>query len=244
MSRIGPVPGGRYRAVRAAVRRSANGQTPPALETEVTQLTTQLSDARALKAGQVANAQVRLTEVVAKSFPWCTEDLDAMRAVFAGYTARKRAQQLCDFDDLLLLARALGASEGGARLLAGLFDHVLVDEYQDVNNLQADLVSLLRPGGAGLTVVGDDAQAIYGFRAATTAAIAEFPSRYPGAVVVRLEHNYRSTQGILAVANQVMAEGPQGATKTLWSERPGARRPLLRTCADESSQAEADPGQP
>jgi ATP-dependent DNA helicase UvrD/PcrA len=188
---------------------------------------------------QVANAQVRLSEVVAKSFPWCTEDLDAMRAVFAGYTARKRAQQLCDFDDLLLLARALGGTEGGRLLLAGLFDHVLVDEYQDVNNLQADLVSLLRPGGMGLTVVGDDAQAIYGFRAATTEAIAEFPSRYPGAVVVRLEHNYRSTAGILAVANQVMAEGPQGATKTLWSERPGARRPLLRTCADESTQAEA-----
>jgi len=188
---------------------------------------------------QVANAQVRLSEVVATSFPWCTEDLDAMRAVFAGYTARKRAQQLCDFDDLLLLARALGASPPGARLLSGLFDHVLVDEYQDVNNLQADLVSLLRPGGTGLTVVGDDAQAIYGFRAATTAAISEFTSRYPGAVVARLEHNYRSTSPILAVANQVMAEGAEGSTKTLWSDRPGSRRPLLRTCVDEAAQAEA-----
>src|SRR5205085_1829480 len=84
---------------------------------------------------------------------------DGMRAVFAGYTARKRARQLCDFDDLLLLVRALGRSEIGARVLAGLFDHVLVDEYQDVNALQADLVDQLRPGGRGVTAVGEGAQA-------------------------------------------------------------------------------------
>src|SRR3712207_8242283 len=94
----------------------------------------------------------------------------------------------------------MGTTDVGARVLAGLFDHVLVDEYQDVNGLQADVIALLRPGGAGVTAVGDDAQAIYGFRAATTAAILEFSRRYPGAVVIRLEHNYRSTPPILAVA--------------------------------------------
>jgi DNA helicase II / ATP-dependent DNA helicase PcrA len=188
---------------------------------------------------RVANAQVRLSDVVAGSFPWCSEDLDAIRSVFAGYTARKRAQGFCDFDDLLLLARALGSSEVGGRLLAGLFDHVLVDEYQDVNALQADLVDVLRPSGRGVTAVGDDAQAIYGFRAATTEAIAAFSSRYPQATVVRLEHNYRSTPPILAVANQVMDDGPERATKRLWSERPGRRRPVLRTCFDEAAQAEA-----
>ncbi len=188
---------------------------------------------------QVANAQVKLSDVVARSFPWCGDDLDGMRAVFAAYTARKRARQLCDFDDLLLLVRALGRSEIGARVLGGLFDHVLVDEYQDVNSLQADLVDQLRPGGRGVTAVGDDAQAIYGFRAATTAAILEFPTRYPDSVVVRLEHNYRSTPPILAVANQVLADASEGATKCLWSERPGRRRPVLRTCADEGAQAEA-----
>jgi DNA helicase-2/ATP-dependent DNA helicase PcrA len=162
-----------------------------------------------------------------------------MRAVFTAYTSRKRAQQLCDFDDLLLLVRALGGSEVGRGVLSGLFDHVLVDEYQDVNALQADLVDLLRPHGQGATAVGDDAQAIYGFRAASTAAILEFPTRYPDADVVRLEHNYRSTTPILAVANQVMADEPGGAGKALWSERPGRRRPLLRSCADEATQAEA-----
>ena len=187
----------------------------------------------------VANAQARLSEVVARVFPWCAEDLDGIRSVFAAYTARKRSLQLCDFDDLLLLVRALGRSEVGRDLLAGLFDHVLVDEYQDVNALQLDLVELFRPGGAGVTAVGDDAQAIYGFRAASTAAILDFPSRYPRATVVRLEHNYRSTLPILALANQVMAEAPEGAVKTLWSERTGRRRPHLRTCADEGTQAEA-----
>ena len=187
----------------------------------------------------VANAQVKLSDVLAHSFPWCAEDIEGIRAVFSAYTARKRAQQLCDFDDLLLLVRAIGANDVGRRALASLFDHVLVDEYQDVNRIQVDLVDLLRPAGAGLSVVGDDAQAIYGFRAATTAAISEFPDRYAGAVVVRLEHNYRSTSPILAVANQVMADAPEGATKTLWSDRPGRRRPILRTCTDESAQAEA-----
>jgi len=186
----------------------------------------------------VTNAQMRLSEVVARSFPWCNDDLDGIRSVFAAYTARKRSQQLCDFDDLLLLVRALGGFDVGARVLSGLFDHVLVDEYQDVNGLQADLVALLRPAGRGVTAVGDEAQAIYGFRAATAAAIEAFPSRYPDAVVLRLEHNYRSTTPILALANQVIAEGPQGATKRLWSERPGNRRPLLRTCADEAGEAE------
>ena len=187
----------------------------------------------------VANAQEKLTDVVARSFPWCSEDLDGIRAVFQAYTARKRAQQLCDFDDLLLLVRAIGSSDVGRRVLTSLFDHVLVDEYQDVNRIQVDFVDLLRPGGRGLTVVGDDAQAIYGFRAATTTAITEFPDRYDGSVVVRLEHNYRSTPTILAVANQVMADSPEGLTKTLWSERTGQRRPLLRTCTDEAAQAEA-----
>ncbi len=95
---------------------------------------------------RVANAQLPMSEVVARWFPWCGGDLDGMRAVFSAYTARKRAQALCDFDDLLLLARALALADQGRRMLAGLFDHVLVDEYQDVNALQADLVDLLRPG--------------------------------------------------------------------------------------------------
>jgi DNA helicase-2/ATP-dependent DNA helicase PcrA len=188
---------------------------------------------------QVANTQLRLSEVLARSFPWCAEDIEDIRAIFTGYTERKRAQQLCDFDDLMLLLRAFGTSEAGRRALAGVFDRVLVDEYQDVNAVQVDLIDLLRPQGQGVTVVGDDAQAIYGFRAASTAAITTFADRYPGARVIRLEHNYRSAAPILAVANQVMEEAPGGATKRLWSERPGRQVPWLRSCEDEAVQAEA-----
>ncbi|HET6793602.1 MAG TPA: ATP-dependent helicase [Acidimicrobiales bacterium] len=187
----------------------------------------------------VSNAQTPLSDVLARTFPWCSDDIEAIRAAFVAYTARKRAQRLCDFDDLLLLIRAFGSAAVGAAALAGLFDRVLVDEYQDVNPLQVDVVDLLRPGGRGVTVVGDDAQAIYGFRSATTEAITAFPERYPGAVVIRLEQNSRSTTPILAIANQLMADAPGGATKNLWSQRPGERPPVLRGCADEAAQAEA-----
>ncbi len=189
--------------------------------------------------GQVANAQEPLVDVVARSHPASADHLAAIRTLFAAYTARKRSRHLCDFDDLLLLLRALGRDGPGGPVLAGLFDHVLVDEYQDVNALQADIVASLTPGGRGLTVVGDPAQAIYGFRAASPAAMADFARRYPGAEVVALERSYRSTAPVLALANQVLAEGEDPPAVVLRSTRPGRRRPLVRTCADEGAQAEA-----
>jgi DNA helicase II / ATP-dependent DNA helicase PcrA len=132
--------------------------------------------------------------------------------------------------------RALGEPDN---ILAGLFDHVLVDEYQDTNSLQADIVALLRPDGAGLTVVGDDAQAIYSFRAATPRNILAFPQRFPGTTIARLEENFRSTSPILAVANAVMAEAAEGHRKTLWSTRETSRRPVLRRSLDDAAQAVA-----
>ncbi len=187
---------------------------------------------------RVVNTGDRLQVVLDRSFPWCAREADGIRASFEAYTARKRERQLLDYDDLLLCWRALGAVPG---LLPGLFDHVLVDEYQDTNALQADILSLLCPAGAGLTVVGDDAQAIYGFRAASSGNLLEFPERFPGTTIVRLEQNYRSTPPIVAVANAVMAEAAAGAamTKVLWSERTGSRRPLLRSCGDEDAEAAA-----
>jgi DNA helicase II / ATP-dependent DNA helicase PcrA len=190
---------------------------------------------------RTVNTQQALSAVLNRDFPWCADEADGVRAVFEAYTARKREQHLLDFDDLLVCWRALGAVPGGAELLARLWDHVLVDEYQDTNNLQADILAALRPDGTGVTVVGDDAQAIYAFRAATSRNLLNFPERFPGTTVVRLEHNYRSTPAILAVANAVMSAAGSGTchTKTLWSARSGRRRPLLRTCEDEAAQAEA-----
>ncbi|HEV2760013.1 MAG TPA: ATP-dependent helicase [Acidimicrobiales bacterium] len=187
---------------------------------------------------RVVNTGERLPVVLERSFPWCAGEAEGIRASFGAYTARKRQRQLLDYDDLLLCWRALGAVPG---LLPSLFDHVLVDEYQDTNALQADILAALCPDGEGLTVVGDDAPAIYGFRAASSGNLLEFPTRFPGTTIVRLEQNYRSTRPIVAVANAVMAESPPGTamTKVLWSERAGAGRPLLRTCGDEDAEAGA-----
>ena len=185
---------------------------------------------------RVVNTGDRLQVVLDHSFPWCATEGESIRASFEAYTARKRERQLLDYDDLLLCWRALGAVPG---LLPGMFDHVLVDEYQDTNALQADILAALRPDGQGLTVVGDDAQAIYGFRAASSGNLLDFPQRFPGTTVVRLEQNYRSTPPIVAMANAVMAEATAGTamTKVLWSDRPGSRRPLLRICGDEDTEA-------
>lgn len=118
------------------------------------------------------------------------------------------------------------------------FDHVLVDEYQDTNRLQATILGGLKPDGRGVTVVGDDAQAIYAFRAATNRNILDFPQQFrPPARVLTLERNYRSTRPILAASNAVIALAAERYAKELWSDRGSAERPRLVTVADEADQA-------
>jgi DNA helicase-2/ATP-dependent DNA helicase PcrA len=189
---------------------------------------------------RTVNAGEKLGDVVARHYPWCRDDLDPIREVFRAYTERKRAQNVLDYDDLLLFWKALVTSSATGPPLAGRFDHVLVDEYQDTNALQADILEGLRPPGTprNLTVVGDDAQAIYGFRAATVRNILEFPERFEGTTIVRLEQSYRSIPPILAASNAVIARSPQRHEKTLWSARRGDRRPTLRTCLDEAEQCD------
>jgi ATP-dependent DNA helicase UvrD/PcrA len=189
---------------------------------------------------RTVNAGERLGDVLARHYPWCREEVDPIRAVFRAYTERKRVNNVLDYDDLLLFWKALATSPASGPALAGRFDHVLVDEYQDTNALQADILEGLRPpdGPRDLTAVGDDAQAIYGFRAATVRNILGFPERFPGTTIIRLEQSYRSTSPILAVSNAVIARSPQRHDKTLWSARRGGRRPTLRTCLDEAEQSE------
>jgi DNA helicase II / ATP-dependent DNA helicase PcrA len=187
-------------------------------------------------ASRSVNAQERLPDTVRERFPWCGDHLDDVRHCLVAYTERKRARHLLDLDDLLLFWRALLREEASVR---APFDAVLVDEYQDTCVLQADIVDGLCPDGRGLTVVGDDAQAIYGFRAATPRNILDFGVRYPAATLVRLEANHRSTPEIVAVANGVMASAAAGHSSgnVLVSTRPAGRRPVLRTCADEVDEA-------
>ena len=188
---------------------------------------------------RTVNAQTKLREVLHVEFPWCAEELEGIRQIFEAYTDRKREHHCLDYDDLLLYWHALARTPGGGERAASMFDHILVDEYQDTNALQADILCATRPNGADVMVVGDDAQAIYAFRAATVRNILEFPDRFPGTRLVRLEQNYRSTQPILDVSNAVIALSPQRHEKTLWSERRSDRQPVLFTCLDEPDQSDA-----
>jgi DNA helicase-2/ATP-dependent DNA helicase PcrA len=188
---------------------------------------------------RTVNARTRLADMLASEYPWCAEELDDLRAIFERYVERKRAQLALDYDDLLLYWDALCRHPAAGRAISDMFDHILVDEYQDTNALQADILATLRPGGQGLMVVGDDAQSIYAFRSATVRNILEFPERFPGTTIVTLEQNYRSTRPILDATNAVIAHSPQRHDKTLWSAREGGERPVLLTCIDERDQADA-----
>ena len=188
---------------------------------------------------RVVNAQEPLTDTLRERFPWCEADVEELATVFDAYTERKRARGMLDYDDLLLYWRALVTDSPAAAHLQERFDHVLVDEYQDTNLVQADIVAGLAPAGDGLFVVGDDAQAIYGFRAASSANMARFPARFPSTSVVTLEASYRSVQPILDVANALL-EGASGVhTKHLWAtrDRMACGRPTLARAADEGAEA-------
>ena len=185
---------------------------------------------------RMVNAGQGLSTVLENSFPWCIDDADGIRTIFAEYTRRKRAQNVLDYDDLLLFWRALGATPS-ADQLSGQFEHVLVDEYQDTNPLQAQILQTLRHNNRNLMVVGDDAQAIYAFRGASIRNILDFPQQFPGARRVTLEQNYRSTRPILDVSNAVIAHARERFPKDLWPVRSGGARPVLLTCADESEQS-------
>jgi ATP-dependent DNA helicase UvrD/PcrA len=186
---------------------------------------------------RTVNAQRPLAEVLSEAFPWCEEHREDIAALFKAYTARKRALGVIDLDDLLLYWRALVADEIVGDELEGSFDHVLIDEYQDVNGLQVDIVRALRRDRRDVTAVGDDFQAIYGWRAASARHILEFPEHFPDATVVTLERNYRSAQPILDTANALSAQAARAFPKQLRAEREGGVRPELLFVRDESAQA-------
>jgi DNA helicase-2/ATP-dependent DNA helicase PcrA len=138
------------------------------------------------------STSTHLADVAAAGYPWCVPFTEQLAGLFTGFVSYKRKHGLVDFDDLLLLWRAALADAAAGPALRGLFDAVLVDEYQDVNAVQAEIVRLLRPDGDGLTCVGDDAQAIYAFRGADPAHLRELASSFAKLTVIRLARNYRS----------------------------------------------------
>lgn len=183
------------------------------------------------------NADRPMCEVLEAHFPWCKEDFDGIAQIFELYVRRKQAQHVLDYDDLLLFWSALCDTNAGERV-ADQFEHILVDEYQDTNAIQAEILRGMRGHYKNITVVGDDAQSIYSFRAATIRNILDFPEQFPGATVVTLEQNYRSTQPILAASNAVMAPARERYTKQLWSTRESDIKPMLVTCEDEAQQSD------
>ncbi len=184
------------------------------------------------------NTRCTLAESLETHYPWCAEWADELTQLFRAYVQAKQSQQLLDYDDLLLYWHLLAQEPSVAKHLGERFEHVLVDEYQDTNTLQAEILLAMKPDGAGLCVVGDDAQAIYSFRAAAVENILEFPSRFtPPAQIVTLDRNYRSLQPILDAANVLMSESTRQYQKRLHSEQPSAQKPWYVTVEDDRNQS-------
>jgi len=185
------------------------------------------------------NAREPVEDCLRLRFPWCADWQDELRQLFRGYVEAKQSNQALDYDDLLLYWAHLVQDAELAREIGSGFDHILVDEYQDTNLLQADILRALKPDGSGLTVVGDDAQSIYSFRAAEVRNILDFPSQFvPRSAVVTLEQNYRSVQPILDTANLLMEEGGSRFRKELRATRPGGGKPAYVTVEDGDAEAE------
>jgi len=189
------------------------------------------------------NTQQPLAATLDELFPWCAEWQQELTELYRAYVEKKLANQALDYDDLLLYWHAMMCDERLAADISAQFDHILVDEYQDTNVLQAGILKMMRPAGEGVTVVGDDAQAIYSFRAATVENILEFPNQFSPrqgepAAVVTLEENYRSTQGVLDAANALIGEGKPQYKKVLRAKRGRGDRPRYVTVVDDQAQAE------
>jgi DNA helicase-2/ATP-dependent DNA helicase PcrA len=183
------------------------------------------------------NTAIPVEEILGTEFPPFLDYLEPIGRIFADYTERKAARNLVDYDDLLLFWLAmLEASESLGTRIAGLYDHILVDEYQDTNVLQARVLQAMARAHHNIAVVGDDAQSIYSFRGASFRNILDFPREFAGTTIITLEENYRSTQPILDVTNTLISRATERFTKNLWTKREGGERPWLVSVQDEPQQ--------
>lgn len=187
---------------------------------------------------RVVNSRDALALVLQSTFPWCSEWEAELKTLFGAYVDAKQEQNVLDYDDLLLFWAEMAADAELGLHIGGLFDHVLVDEYQDTNRLQAAILMGMKPGGEGVMVVGDDAQSIYSFRGATVRNILDFPKQFAReARIVTLDRNYRSTQPILDASNAVIGAALERHAKTLWTDKVSTVLPQLVLIPDEAEQA-------
>ncbi len=210
---------------------------------------------KVLKELRVAEATLRPADLLDRISRWksrgvraevvfdtlSTDADDSWDLAAAGYQRYQRAMQgngAVDFDDLLLVVDQLFTEHEEVRLQeAGRFDHVLVDEYQDTSGIQERILSALARDHKSFCVVGDDDQSIYAWRGAQISHILEFPNRWPGATVVRLEENYRSTPEIIEAANTLISCNTRRHGKTLISKAPSGLKPAIVQAQDEVDEA-------
>ncbi len=188
---------------------------------------------------RTVNTGVPLSEVMSDITPWCAEHCDDVASLFRAFVMRKQSLGLLDFDDLLLFWRTAVQHDVLGKRLGAAYDHVLVDEFQDVNLLQLDILRALRQRDPRLTLVGDDAQAIYGFRGASCRYLLDAEQYFAGLTTITLNANYRSSAPILDVANALAADAPEGFCAVLREEVPtmGTVQPALIHCVDERQQS-------
>jgi DNA helicase-2/ATP-dependent DNA helicase PcrA len=187
---------------------------------------------------RVVNTRDPLDKVLQEIYPWCSQWESELKRLFGAYAEAKQQQNVLDYDDLLLFWAEMMAEPTLAREVGERFDHLLVDEYQDTNRLQAAIILAMKPTGQGVTVVGDDAQSIYSFRGATVRNILDFSGQFTQPCrIVTLDRNYRSTQPILDASNAVIAAARERHAKELWTDKVSGRRAQLLLVPDEAQQA-------
>jgi len=183
------------------------------------------------------NTGISIEDIIREEYPQFVEYLPDFTKIYTDYISRKQARNLVDYDDLLLFwAMLLEASPEIGGKIASLYDHILVDEYQDTNVLQARILRGMCRTHANISVVGDDAQSIYSFRGANFRNILGFPKQFENTTIVTLEQNYRSTEPILDVTNTLISRATERFTKNLWTERKGGEIPWLVAAHDEQAQ--------
>lgn len=193
---------------------------------------------------RVLNTREPLAQVLQDLYPWCSQWEQELKRLFGAYVEAKQQQNVLDYDDLLAFWADAMAEPVLAQEIGGRFDHVLVDEYQDTNRLQAEILLAMKPTGQGVTAVGDDAQSIYSFRGATVRNILDFPRQFSQPCrIVTLERNYRSTQPILDASNAVIASARERHTKQLFTDKASSQKAQLVLVPDEAQQAQWVAGQ-
>jgi DNA helicase-2/ATP-dependent DNA helicase PcrA len=188
--------------------------------------------------GALVNKNLALEDLLYRDYPQFAPLKPHLQQIAGAYGEEKKSQALLDYDDLLLEGRRLlTGHEEVRRQLSERFQFLMVDEYQDTNRLQADLVRLLAYTHANVMAVGDDSQSIYSFRGANFRNIMDFPKLFPGTRIIKLEENYRSTQPILDLANEIIAGAGEKYTKCLFSRKSEGLRPRLFRAASENEQS-------